>query len=135
MLWIIFRIGHCDPEDVDLNDLLLPEQGRRRRYHPTSPHRQTCSQVQGGEFIKEKSKKTRKHALVQENTHSPKTRGRFLGRVRVLLSEFFFSWTCACFLDRLLFFLTEFFFRGRVHGYFLVHFLFFFYKFSAQSSP
>ena len=54
MLWIIFRIGHCDPEDVDLNDLLLPEQGRRRRYHPTSPHRQTCSQVQGWEFIKEK---------------------------------------------------------------------------------
>ena len=47
-------------------------------------------------------------------------RGRFLGRVLVFLKKFFFSWTLSwtsmCFLDRVLF-------------YFLVHFLFFFYKF------
>ena len=50
-------------------------------------------------------------------------RGRFLVRVRVgvrvFLIEFFFAWTRVCL-------------RGRVRVYFLVHFLFFFYKFPAQ---
>ena len=49
---------------------------------------------------------------------SPFFRGRFLGRVRVFLSEFFFSSTRACFL-------------GRMRVFLFSYFLFFFYKFPA----
>ena len=86
---------------------------------------------QGWKFITEKkleNKKTRtrwrKHTLVQENTHSfkkksthtrkktsPKiTRSRTRKRPRKIEKNFFswsFSWSRVCFLERVLFFLTE----------------------------
>ena len=92
--------------------------------------------TKGWEFIKEKNEseqkkvnthvstqkrtRSRKHALVQANTHSYKkvsTQKRTRARKRARKHEFMFAWTRACFLTRVLFFVD-----ARVFSCFLTFF-------------